>query len=197
MIVGARHASPLHCMSEPTPIGPLMAFVFLHDLDSLEPKDQKLRWNTYSEYLNSLGNRLPASAYSFAIADWHYDHLDSRCPHDSWVESITIAEPASGDRSQRRKLEIQLTLLGAYHNGYFKLIYRDVAAYDLKTPAEFLLPPRNVGHGDWLYDEVRLSDSGKVMHEIEFSRGSHWAIESSDILWTWQEIPSAGKTPQT
>jgi len=79
-----------------------MAFVFLHDLDSLEPKDQKLRWNTYSEYLNSLGDRLPASAYSSAIADWHYDHLDSRCPHDSWVESITIAEPASGDRSQRR-----------------------------------------------------------------------------------------------
>jgi hypothetical protein len=30
---------------------------------------------------------------------------------------------------------------------------------------------KQIGHGDWLTDEVRLSDTGMVIHEIEFEEG--------------------------
>jgi hypothetical protein len=99
--------------------------------------------------------------------------------------------PASGDRRQKRALEIRIRLLGAYHDGYLNLVYSGVRSYSLETPAEFKWPPYGVGHGDWLYDEVRLSDNGHVLHEIEFSRGSRWTIECDDIDHNWQDAPVA------
>jgi hypothetical protein len=49
-------------------------------------------------------------------------------------------------------------------------------------------PPLNVGHGDWLTDEIRLSDRNLVLHEIEFSRGSRWLIEAEDIVYEWKPV---------
>jgi len=44
------------------------------------------------------------------------------------------------------------------------------------------------GHGDWLYDEIRLSARGYVLHEIEWSRGSRWLIESGDVAYKWSPL---------
>ena len=77
---------------------------FLVESLTSDPAVFKNRLEAYYEYLESVRDRLPADAFSFATAAWHYDFSDHRSPHDSWVESITVQEPSSGNRHQHRKL---------------------------------------------------------------------------------------------
>jgi len=141
------------------------------------------RFEAYAEYLESIRDRLPESAYAFAAAPWHYDFSDPRCPHDSWVESLTVSEPSSGERRQQRSVEIAVRLLGAYHDGHILLTYKSVRGYLLNS----LHDSHGAGHGDWLTDEIRLSDSGLVLHEVEFSRGGRWVIECKDVAYEWEQ----------
>jgi hypothetical protein len=168
-----------------------MAFILSTDLTE-DAKDNfvllESRFVAYREYLESVRESLPLAAYEFAVAEWHYNPEHHQCPHDAWVESLVITEPFSGERREKRNLEINLRLLGAYHDGYIDLKYQNVRSYSLETPAGFKMRPLNVGHGDWLTDEVRLSESGKVAHEIEFSRGSRWLIECGDIVYQWSSF---------
>lgn len=46
----------------------------------------------------------------------------------------------------------------------------------------------NAGHGDWLIDEIRLSDRNLVHHEILFNDGNRWLIESKDIKISWLNL---------
>jgi hypothetical protein len=140
------------------------------------------RSSVYREYLQSIRDRLPLSAFEFATAAWHYDYSDHRCPHDSWVESLAIVEPAGGERLQHRTLHISVRLFGAYHDGHVLLDYSDVNTYSLekrKTQA---------AHGDWLVDEIRLSENGLVLHEVVFNSGSRWLIEAADISYEWHQM---------
>ncbi len=138
------------------------------------------QWERYREYLASLEGKIPPSAYSFATAEWHYDPQDHRSPHDAWVETLRIEEPASGDRQQVRGLEISVRLLGAYHDGCLELTYKSVRSYSLRH----VKGVHFVGaHGDWLVDEVRLSEGGGVMHEIVFASEARWVIEYEAIEW--------------
>ena len=131
--------------------------------------------------------RMPRAAYSFATADWHYDHNDPRCPHDAWVESLVLVESSSGTRSEIRDLEVRVRLLGAWHDGHIELTYTKVQSYLLKTPRKPEHPMRaNKGHEDWMIDEVRLSESGYVLHEVAFGRGGRWVIESEDLNYRWR-----------
>lgn len=124
--------------------------------------------------------RFPVSAFDFATAAWHYDYSDHRCPHDSWVESLTVHEPASGERLQNRSLHMSTRLLGAFHDGHILIDYADVNMYLLEG-----LKARAC-HGEWLIDELRLSESGLVLHEVLFSNNSRWLIEARDISCEWR-----------
>ena len=133
---------------------------------------------------------MPARAYAFASAEWHYDHNDSRCPHDAWVESITVVEPSSGERHEIWSLEIRVELLGAYHNGRIRLTYLRVREYSLFQPGvdERSAPSR--GHGDWLVDEISVSKNSRpqqllVLHEVRLAEGGSWMIECEDIVYEW------------
>ena len=64
----------------------------------------------YFEYLRCVESRLPASARQFAMAPWHYDEQDHRCPHDSWLEALTISKPSSGVRCEIRSINILIRL---------------------------------------------------------------------------------------
>ncbi len=161
-------------------------FILNKDIPETAKDDLTLlssRFAAYQEYLKSVRTKLPPSAYEFAVAEWHYNPEYHECPHDAWVESLVISEPFSGERREKRKLEINLRLLGAYHDGYIDLKCKDVRSYSLETPLNKM--PLGVGHGDWLTDEVRLSESGFVLHEVEFSRGGRWLIECGDIIYRW------------
>ena len=138
------------------------------------------RFNEYKNYLDSIKERLPKSAREFALADWRLDFTDHKCPHDSWIEYCRIFEESSGERNEIRVLHIETRLLGAYHDGFLDLSYKNVARYELKKSDSW------DSHGDWLYDEVRLSDNNLVLHEIEFAGDIIWLIECEDIEFNWK-----------
>ena len=80
---------------------------------------------------------------------------------------------------------MQVRLLGTHHNGHIELTYTKVQSYLFETPRKLEHPMRpSKGHEDWVIDEVRLSESGYVLHEVEFSRGSRWVIESEDFIYS-------------
>ncbi|WPP01976.1 hypothetical protein SFA35_11735 [Pseudomonas sp. HR96] len=92
---------------------------------------------------------------------------------------MRITEQGSGDRHQHRTLSIQLTLLGAYHDGYIDIHYEGVSRYQMAGNASH--------HGDWRYDEVRAADHGQVIHEIELAQAL-WLIECRDISVIWRPL---------
>lgn len=154
-------------------------FILTADLRGADFQQQGIQWAAYETYLDSLKGLIPPSAYAFATADWHYDPHHSQCPHDAWVESLRITEEGTGDRHEHRKLSIQVTLLGAYHDGYIDFRYEEVSQYQITSNAPH--------HGDWLYDEVRAGDHGQVIHEVELVRAL-WMIECRDISVNWRPV---------
>ena len=89
-----------------------MAHILSRDLVQIRtPEDfehykQQIR-AYFDEYLESVRDRLPNSAFDFASASWRRDE-DHRNLHDAWVESLTIRELSSGDRRELRQLEIEV-----------------------------------------------------------------------------------------
>jgi hypothetical protein len=121
-------------------------------------------------------------AFALASFEWCFDFTDRRCPHDSWLEAIRVEEPAVGQRRELRSLTITIRLLGAYHDGYIELVYPDVYSYDLAGMHV------GRGHGDLQYDEFRVREQGRVIHEIEWAsihQTSRWVIEASDVIYRW------------
>lgn len=155
---------------------------FLLTLPSCSAEQAQKALAEYKTYLQSIRKNLALSAYEFASADWHYDFVDHRCPHDSWLEALTISEPASGLREEERHVEVAARLLGAFHDGHIELSYRNVRSYSLSGAFG---GSKNAGHRDWLIDEVRLSQANFVEHEVLFRDGSRWLIESEDIHFRW------------
>jgi len=142
------------------------------------------KFENYKNYLIENKHHFPDAAYEFAAASWHYDPQDPRCPHDAWVESMQIFEQPLPESPQRRgrSLTIELTLLGAYHDGEIKIHYQNVNGYNLSMlPSDFEFK----SHGDWLIDEIILSDRNRLVHEIRFASVSDWQIECEDIQYQW------------
>jgi hypothetical protein len=156
-----------------------MAFILSSDK---RDEDVVSAFNNYRDYVHKLKTTFPPSAYKLAVSDWYHNFNDHKCPHDAWLEEFSIIEPSEGERSESRKTELRVKLLGACHDGYIELRYRNVAtfkidAFNVKT-----------GHGDWRYDEFRLSNTGLLIHEIEWSSNvdtSNWLIEAEDIEYEW------------
>jgi hypothetical protein len=142
----------------------------------------------YHAYLKDLRGKFPVSAYALATSEWYFDAQDHRCPHDAWLEHVAIRELAEGGRRERRTITLEVRLLGAYHDGYIMLRYPRVFSYRLDAW------DGSQGHQDWRYDEFRLSDSGHLLHEIEWTglnSTSRWLIEASDIEYKWEPFASA------
>jgi len=116
----------------------------------------------YMAYLESVRDRFPSSALALAASGWYFDFSDHRCPHDAWLESVAISELGTGRRGESRTLSMTVRLLGAYHDGYIEFHYPQVFSYRLNVP------DGGNGHRDWRYDEFRLSENGRLLHEIEW-----------------------------
>src|ERR1700722_8363580 len=133
-------------------------------------------------YLQSVQNSLSPRVFEFATAPWHYDHTDHRCTHDGWLESLTIREIAEGDRRQHRRIEIELLLLGAFHDGHTRMTYRAVSNYSITLPTCESPFENKVAHGDWLVDEFRLSTNGLIVHMVSFSSGSRSRLNARILI---------------
>jgi hypothetical protein len=119
----------------------------------------------------------------FAAEPWYRDPSDHRCPHDSWLDSIEISEPAQGQRHERRTTYITIRLLGAYHDGHILFRYSDVRSYSIVAG--------DCAHGlrDWLSDSFAASGES-IVHDIAWSGASdgeqaHWRIEARDVQFEW------------
>lgn len=133
----------------------------------------------YRTYLESVRGVFPPSAYALATSDWYFNFDDRRSPHDAWLETFDLCEKSSGARREKRSLSLCVRLLGAHHDGHMELRYPKVFAYSLSSNDS------DRGSGDWRYDELRLSERGNLLHEIEWSGGGTWSIEASDLAWEW------------
>lgn len=58
----------------------------------------------YRDYLNTHAARFPRGALALALSGWYFDPSDHRCPHDAWLEGITISEPAVGSAASSAAL---------------------------------------------------------------------------------------------
>lgn len=141
----------------------------------------------YGEYLGSLSETFPRHAYALATSDWYFNFDDHRCPHDAWLESLSLTESASNSQASDRGLSIRVRLLGAYQDGYVELLYPHVFAY------RFDVIDGRHGHRDWRYDELRQSKDGHLIHEIEWCGATgtgSWLIEASDVEFQWLPLQS-------
>ena len=126
----------------------------------------------------SVGDRFPPNAFELATSDWWFNFNDPNCPHDAWFEQAVIREPSTGERQEIRHTELELTLLGAYQDVRIWITYKGVTGLNIGAAG------LNEGHGDWRYDEFRLTDEGLLIHEIEWARyktQSTWIVTAKDI----------------
>lgn len=154
-------------------------FILTKDRPENSLDEWKRCWEQYAQHLRGIQNALPSATREFAEAPWHYDHLDHRAPHDAWVRSVNVADQGLAESTSRGAIEISISLLGAYHDRVLTLEYVGVERHDIISGAG--------GYGDWLYDEIRLSQQGLVLHEVEFSNGS-WIVECKDLRYTWHPL---------
>jgi hypothetical protein len=145
----------------------------------------------YRRHLETIRPNLPTHVYEFTVADWHYDFSDHRCPHDAWIEKIQIEELSSGPRHEVRKTRITIKLLGAHHDRIFTLVYDDVVSYAIDVPQAMTA---TISHGDWIIDEIGLSASKAIVHEIKFWCGPDASptlrIESRDLSFSEEMLPA-------
>src|SRR5437667_12246434 len=93
----------------------------------------QVRWAEIHAYCASVADQLPQGAKALALAEWHYDASDPRCPHDSWIQSIEIRTDDSKTKVQR----VRVCLLGAYHDRVICFDYADVT--DLSIEGQLVL----------------------------------------------------------
>lgn len=144
---------------------------------------------SYRKYLLSIREKLPQSAFDFAISDWHYDRRDHKCPQTSWVQSLEILE-RNVPQTSEFTIDIIINLLNRYEDGEIKIIYSGVRYYYLeKAPlvgvlAKVAKEPTTY-HGDWVMDEIYLSEENLIVHEIELAFEARWKIHCKDIEYKW------------
>ena len=139
-------------------------------------------FSRYRAYLDSVASRFPPSALNIATSNWYFSN-SPKSPHDCWLESVELKEEGCGVRLEQRRVSIQIRLLASYHDGFIEFSYPRVFSYKLSVSN----PNRAisvVGNGDWLFDEFRLSESDRLIHEIEWERAL-WRIESDDVHYRW------------
>ncbi len=150
-----------------------------HYLSKQRDEDVVGSYRRYQQYLHEHQQRFPPGGFALGTAEWYQDPRDHRCPHDGWLEYITISEPSSGERHEARATSARIRLLGGYHDGVIEFHYPQVFRYSVAVD------DATRGHRDWRYDEFRLSDAGALIHEIEWSSGATWIIEASDVEFLW------------
>lgn len=115
---------------------------------------------SYGKYLARNKGRFLKSKMDCLFADWYFDWSDRRCFHDSWLQKIVI------DRSEN--FNLQIYLLGAYHDRQIILSYDGVTSYDM--------PDVQSGNWEWDIDEVEVTECGSIKHKILWTSGVKWEL---------------------
>jgi hypothetical protein len=143
--------------------------------------DAEGAFRRYADYLQSVKADFPPSAFQLATSGWYFG-FGGHSPHDATLEAFEFAELPAPDAYRGSLLLLKVRLRAAYEEGQMELLYPEVFAYTLAAPDVVC------GHFDWRYDELRLSERGHLIHEIEWSgvgSHAHWLIEASDLELRW------------
>ena len=141
------------------------------------------RWAEIDRYHACISESLPSGAKQLALAAWHYDASDPRCPHDAWLESVELR---NRDRQSEIR-DVRLRLLGAYHDRKLCFDYWNVR--DFSVEGQFI---DSTGRDrDWLFDEVHLLESRRIEHIIAFE-ACEVRIKCEDLTYSYQPIEGRG-----
>jgi hypothetical protein len=125
--------------------------------------ERVIDFDAYSLYLEAIRDRLPPHVAAFAADERHFSLDAQETLHDAWLIELTVRESAAGEREQQRATEIEVRLLGPFHDRVHVLQYRGVRRYELVAGRV------DGGHGDLYTHEVRLASDGVgVIHEYLF-----------------------------
>jgi hypothetical protein len=144
--------------------------------------DHRQGWVNYMAYLQTIRSRLPPGVYDFASNSMYYDLSNHHSLHDAWLENLEVKEIDGTTHSQDRTIRIMARFFGAFHDGHMYLTYENVSSYSLNMAG--LSDVGNRAHGDCFSHEVRLSESERVLHEIQFSGGGIWVVECTDFTYS-------------
>jgi len=141
-------------------------------------EDCESAFTRYRAFLINEKERFPKNAFALATSDWYFGADDHRVPHDAWLLKAIVEETGESPRQKRRAVSLRLQLVGAYHDLELEFFYRRVYSYSFSPGLV------EVGHGDWRYDEFRLSEQGHLLHEIQWcgiDNEATWVIEADDV----------------
>ncbi len=162
-------------------------FILSADLDE---DDARRSFRRYRDYLQTVRDAFPPSAFALATSDWYFNSKDSRCPHDAHFEAAEFRETGSDERGAPGAVSLTVRLLGPYRDGWIELRYSGLVGYSMRGS------DLSRGHRDWRCDELRLSERGRLLHEIEFwGRGevAAWTVECADVEHLWLAKPGAAQ----
>ncbi len=128
------------------------------------------QFDPYFAYLATIRDRLPAQVYAFASTWDHYALDNPRSLHDSWLEQIEVREAASGTRSEQRRTEMTLRLLGPMHDRIQVLRYRGVTDYRVQGTS---------------------SRADRLVHELLFANGAEIVVECGHLDYDEQARPAS------
>ena len=148
----------------------------------LNDQSEGIDFGRYLAYLESVRDRLPAHIYAFASNSCHFDLKSRNSLHDAWLEELAVREVASGERHEVRTAQIEIRLLGPYHDRRIHLLYDDVTEYRFELPPGGGNPRyEHTAHGDLYTHEICLAAGGRLTHELLFERNSTFFVECANI----------------
>jgi hypothetical protein len=155
----------------------------------LNAQAEGIDFTRYSLYVESIRDKLPPHVYSFASNPEHFNLTSHRSLHDARLENVTVQETASGNRSEIRRVEIAISLLGPFHDRRIHLNYFGVTRYSLVAPPRYGKSRyERTAHGDLYTHEIRLGSESLLIHEILFERDATFLIECSDITHSEEHV---------
>ncbi|NVJ49462.1 MAG: hypothetical protein HWE11_03690 [Gammaproteobacteria bacterium] len=158
-------------------------YVLSKDIDHLEYEEFKVKADEYRQYLDSIKDKLSLSPKDFIFEDWYNEPNSHKCPHDSWLDRLVVSEDSEST------VQIELRLLGAYHDGFITFRYSGVQYYNLARHESSIVES---SHGDLRYQEFRLDSDGNVIHEFDwYNLGENglFLIACREIEYIWEPIP--------
>src|SRR5712671_6315432 len=109
-------------------------------MEYIHTKAGEIDWGIYEKYIQSIRKKLPEHIYAFAANPNNFNFQSHSSLHDSWLESFNVKEVATGKRNEIRKLEIEISLLGPFHDRRIHLCYTGVTQYSFVTPPRYNEP---------------------------------------------------------
>ncbi len=129
----------------------------------------------YVEYLNSIRDALPGGVGSYvdAIIKSTFEH---GAPHDATVTEIQVKLEQADEATGHVALTIEAKLFSSYHDGHIIFRYLGVQQYVISHALV------------WQVDEIRLTEGGKLVHEIRLDDDVRWSILCEDLQYAWEPL---------